>query len=425
MFALVDCNNFYVSCERVFDPKLENRPVVILSNNDGCVIARSNEAKALGIQMGAPAFLMQKELEKNEVVVMSSNYALYGDMSNRVMQTLHELVPALEVYSIDEAFLDLRNMPYSDPERLARRLRKIVGHYTGIPVTIGIASTKTLAKVANRYAKKRTAAGAYYCIDTDAKQEHALAVTAVEDVWGIGRQYTKLLESQGIHTALDLALTDVAWVKKHMSVVGERMVRELCGQCCYDLEDQPQPKKGICTSRSFGHPVTEYSILQEAVATFTARCAEKLRKQNAAANLLHVFTFTNRHRPDQPQYYGSKVIQLPVASNSTMELIQVAMRGLELVFKKGYYYKKAGIMVSGIVPENQVQADLFSFDQRKRELDRKALAALDRINQRMGRDTVKVAMQGYNRSWHLRQERRSRCYTTRWTDLLEVGDLRF
>ncbi|GAB3164391.1 Y-family DNA polymerase [Telluribacter humicola] len=420
MFALIDCNNFYASCERVFDPTLEDKPVVILSNNDGCVIARSNEAKALGINMAAPAFMMKEVLEKHQVQVFSSNYALYGNMSNRVMCTLHELVPALEVYSIDEAFLDLRNMPYTDLDKLARRIRKTVRQYTGIPVCVGIAPTKTLAKLANRYVKEYTKTGVFL-IDNDQVRDQALAATAAGDVWGVGRQYGKLLEEHGISSALDLARTDINWIKKHMSVVGERMVRELRGEPCYDLDEQPQPKKGIITSRSFGTPVTDYAILQEAVATFTARCAEKLRKQKSAAHLMHVFTFTNRHRPDQPQYYGSKVLHLPVATNSTMEMIEVAMRGLKLIFRKGYYYKKAGIMVSGLVPEDQVQTDLFAMNERKRELDRKALVALDKINRRMGRDTVRVALQGYNSSWHLRQERKSRCYTTRWAELLEIG----
>jgi DNA polymerase V len=419
MFALIDCNNFYASCERVFAPHLNGQPVVILSNNDGCVIARSEEAKALGIAMGAPAFLMKELLEKQHVHVFSSNYALYGDMSNRVMKTIHELVPALEVYSIDEAFVDLRDMPYADMEQLGSILRERVRQCTGIPVCVGIAPTKTLAKIANRYAKKKTISGVFV-MDQETVRRQVLAVTAVEDVWGIGRQYHRLLSEKGIKTALDLALTDLNWIKKHMSVVGERMVRELGGQLCYELEDQPQAKKGICTSRSFGTPVTDYATLEEAVATFTARCAEKLRRQQSASHLMHVFVFTNPHRPDQPQYYGSRVLQLPVASNSTMEMVAMAMKGLKIIFREGYTYKKAGVMVSGIVPEGNVQTDLFALDEKRRALERKAMVALDHLNRRMGRDTVKIGKQGYNRSWHLRKERRSRRYTTRWEELLDV-----
>ncbi len=419
MFALIDCNNFYASCERVFAPRLNGQPVVILSNNDGCVIARSNEAKALGIAMGAPAFLIKDLLEKQDVHVFSSNYALYGDMSNRVMKTIHELVPALEIYSIDEAFADLRDMPYADLEQLGHTIRERVRQCTGIPVCVGIAPTKTLAKIANRYAKKKTISGVYV-MEQESSQEQILADTPVEDVWGIGRQYHRLLTEKGISTALDLALTDLRWIKKHLSVVGERLVRELGGHPCYDLDDQPQAKKGICTSRSFGTPVTDYTILEEAVATFTARCAEKLRRQQSASHLLHVFVFTNPHRPDQPQYYGSKALQLPTASNSTMELVAVALKGLKILFREEYHYKKAGVMVSGIVPENEVQMDLFELDEKRRKLERRAMLALDQLNRRLGRDTVKVAKQGYNRSWHLRQERRSRRYTTRWEELPEV-----
>jgi DNA polymerase V len=419
MFALIDCNNFYASCERVFDPRLNGQPVVILSNNDGCVIARSNEAKALGIAMGAPAFLMKELLEKQHVHVFSSNYALYGDMSNRVMQTIHELVPALEVYSIDEAFVDLHAMPHTNLCELAARIRSTVKQCTGIPVCVGIAPTKTLAKIANRYAKKKTDQGVFV-IPPGSVPEDILAATPVEDVWGIGRQYQKLLTGHGIATALDLARTNPHWIKKHLSIVGERLVRELNGQPCYELEDQPQTKKGICTSRSFGTPVTDYPILEEAIATFTARCAEKLRRQQSAAHLMHVFVFTNPHRPDQPQYYGNRVLQLPVASNSTIEMVAIAMRGLKLIFRNGYTYKKAGVMVSGLVPEGEVQMDLFAMNENRRVLERKAMTALDHLNRRMGRDTVKVGKQGYNRSWHLRQERRSRRYTTRWEELLDV-----
>ncbi|TDB66837.1 Y-family DNA polymerase [Arundinibacter roseus] len=419
MYALIDCNNFYASCERVFDPKLNGKPMVVLSNNDGCVIARSNEAKALGIEMGAPAFLNEELFRKNNIHVFSSNYALYGDMSARVMRVIFDLVPALEIYSIDEAFVDLGQMPYENLTDLAFKIRNTVYQYTGIPVCVGVAPTKTLAKIANRIAKKRTDNG-IFIIDSEAIQEQALSLTKLEDVWGIGRQYTKLLQQHNVHTALDLALTDIGWIKKHMSIVGERMVRELCGQPCYRLEDQPQAKKGICTSRSFGKAVTEFKILEEAIATFTARCAEKLRRQHSAANLMHVFVFTNYHKPEQPQYYGNRVIHFPMASNSTMEMISYAMKALKIIFRENYHYKKAGIMVSGIVPEGQVQTDLFVMDPNRRERDRKAMAVLDKLNRRMGRDTIKVAKMGYNRSWHLRQEKRSLRYTTRWEEMLEV-----
>lgn len=419
MYALVDCNNFYASCERVFNPKLEGKPVVVLSNNDGCVIARSNEAKALGIQMGTPAFQNEERFKQYGIHVYSSNYALYGDMSDRVMKTLHELVPALEVYSIDEAFLDLGAMPYTDLNALGVRIRATVRQYTGIPVSVGMAPSKTLAKLANRYAKKHTDSGVFH-IDGEDVRDMVLQKTDVADVWGVGPRYARMLEGYQIRTAYDLAQAPLTWVRRKMSVVGERTVRELSGESCIELETVIRKKKGICTSRSFGQAITALGPLSEAVATFAARCAEKLRKQGSATMMLNVFVYTNRFREDQPQYYGTKSVPLPVGSNSSMELIACSAKALKLIYREQYAYKKAGILVSAIVHQDYIQTDLFAMNERKREADRKAMAALDRLNQRMGRDTVKVAAMGFDRSWLMRQERKSKCYTTRWADLLEV-----
>lgn len=418
MFALVDCNNFYVSCERVFNAKLEGKAVVVLSNNDGCVIARSNEAKALGIQMGVPAFELKDQFEKHQVEVFSSNYALYGDMSDRVMKTIFDLVPGMEVYSIDEAFLDLRNMPYEDLEELAQKIRARVRQWTGIPVSIGIALTKTLAKVANRYAKKHCIERGVYMIDTDTDAEKALLATPVEDIWGVGARYAAMLTQHGINNAYQLTLAKEDWIRQKMKVVGVRMWRELQGEVCYQLENEPAPKQGICVSRSFGKPLVDVKPIVEAVATFAARSAAKLRKQQSCAHVVHVFLYTNHHNQNEPQYFNSKVLQLPTSTNSTFEIIRYALRGLELIFKEGYRYKKAGVMISGIVPQNQVQTNLF--DNRRYAIDAKAMKALDELNRRMGRDTVRVAVQGFGRDWHLRQDRKSRCYTTRWQELLEV-----
>ncbi|AEI50268.1 Y-family DNA polymerase [Runella slithyformis] len=418
MFALVDCNNFYVSCERVFNGKIHHKPVVVLSNNDGCVIARSNEAKALGIKMGALAFENEDFFTKNNVEVFSSNYALYGDMSDRVMKTIAEMVPDMEVYSIDEAFIDFHHMPYEDLEALAQKIRQRVKQYTGIPVSIGIAPTKTLAKVANRYTKKYLPHIGVYQIDSDHDAEKALVNTSVEDIWGVGYKYAKMLNEHNIYNALELTYAKEEWIRQKMHVVGVRMLHELQGTICYNLDNEPSPKKGICVSRSFGQSQKDVKVITEAVATFAARCGEKLRKQQSCAHIVHVFLYTNRHRQDQPQYFNSKVLQLPTSTNSSIEIIRYALRGLELIFKSGYSYKKAGVMISGIVPENQVQIDLF--DTRKREIDTKAMKALDELNRRMGRDTVKIAVQGFGRDWHLRQERKSRCYTTRWQEILEV-----
>lgn len=418
MFGLIDCNNFYVSCERVFNAKLEGKPVVVLSNNDGCVIARSNEAKALGIKMGALAFEMQDFFDKNKVEVFSSNYALYGDMSNRVMTTIAEMVPGMEVYSIDEAFIDFRNMPYENLEELAKKIRATVKQYTGIPVSIGISPTKTLAKIANCYAKKYFPQKGVYQIDSDTDAEIALVNTPIEEVWGIGYRYAKMLNENNIFNALQLTQAKEEWIRQKMSVVGVRMLRELQGEVCYSLENEPEPKKGICVSRSFGKSSKDVKIITEAVSTFAARVGEKLRKQKSCAHILHVFLYTNQHRAEEPQYFNSKVLQLPTSTASTFEIIRYALRGLELIFKPGYNYKKVGVMISGIVPENQVQISLF--DARKRELDAKAMKAMDALNRTMGRDTVKVATQGFGRGWELRQERKSQCYTTRWQDILEV-----
>jgi DNA polymerase V len=417
MFGLLDCNNFYVSCERAFNAKMEKKPVVVLSNNDGCIIARSNEAKALGLKMGDLAFEKEAFFAKNHVEVFSSNYALYGDMSNRVMATIAEWVPGLEVYSIDEAFIDFSNMPYENLEELAQKIRLTVKQYTGIPVSVGIAPTKTLAKVANRYAKKYLPEKGVYQIDSDTDAEIALVNTPVEDVWGIGYRYAKMLNENGIFNALQLSTAKEEWIRQKMHVVGVRMLRELQGEVCYSLENEPAPKKGICVSRSFGRSTKDVKVITEAVATFAARVGEKLRKQKSCAHIIHVFLYTNPHK-DEPQYFNSKVLQLPTSTNSTFEIIRYALRGLELIFKPGYNYKKAGVMISGIVPENQVQISLF--DVRKRELDAKAMKAMDALNRSMGRDTVKVATQGFGRDWQLRQERKSQCYTTRWQEILEV-----
>lgn len=417
MYGLVDCNNFYVSCERVFQCRLVGKPVVVLSNNDGCVIARSNEAKALGIKMGDLYFEKETFLKKNGVEVFSSNYALYGDMSDRVMKTIADLVPGMEVYSIDEAFIDFRNMPYQDLEALCQQIRKTVLLWTGIPVSIGLAPTKTLAKIANRYAKKFLPETGFFYIDSEFDAEKALYNTSVEDVWGIGFRYAKMLNENGIFNALQLSQAKEGWIRQQMGVVGVRMLRELQGEICYQLQTDPAAKKGICVSRSFGRSQKDILVITEAVATFAARCAEKLRKQKSCAHIIHVMLYTNPHK-EEPQYFNSKVLQLPISTSSSFELIAYARRALDLIFKAGYNYKKAGVMISGIVPENQVQIDLF--DQKKREKEAKALRVVDILNRSMGRGTLRVAEEGFGQDWGLRQLQKSRCYTTRFSDLLVV-----
>ncbi|AXE17484.1 SOS mutagenesis and repair protein UmuC [Runella rosea] len=420
MYALIDCNNFYASCERVFQPKLEKKPIVVLSNNDGCIIARSDEAKKLNIPMGVPLYQIESLIKQHEVKVFSSNYALYGDLSNRVMQSLHALVPQLEVYSIDEAFLDLRQMPYHDLYAFGQEIRQTIQQWTGIPVSLGIAPTKTLAKAANRYVKAHTKETGVFVIEDNFTADIALAATPVEDIWGVGRQYARFLAGHQIQTAFDLVQMPDSWIQKHLKIVGLRMVRELRGEICYGLALEPHPKKGICVSRSFSNTLTDLFLIQEAVATFAARCGEKLRKQKSCANLLHLFLFTNPHRENDPQYFGSKVLQFPAATHSGFDLVGMAMSALKLIFKEGYRYKKAGVMVSGIVPENNTQTALFDINEPKRLKDHRVFQTVDALNRKLGRDTIRIATQG--KSWATHQTQRSPCYTTRWEDLLVIDE---
>lgn len=419
MFALVDCNNFYASCERVFDPRLEGRPIVVLSNNDGCVIARSNEAKALGIAMGEPAFQKEEVYAKNNVAVFSSNFALYGDMSKRVMGTLVRHSAAMEIYSIDEAFLECGGLNTDELNRFASGLRKTVKQWTGIPVSIGVAPTKTLAKVANHIAKRLPDNSGVCALVKEETIEYCLKKLPVEKLWGVGRRYARFLRSWGINTAWDLRRMPEGWVKENMTVVGLRLQKELKGESCIPMEDQPQKKKEICTSRSFGTMVTELAELKQAVSMYATRCAEKLRKQQSCANLVEVFLHTNPFRPDLPQYQNVRFTHLPVASNSTLTIVEVALAGLQFIYRPGYYYKKAGVIVTGLVPSNTVQYNLFYPTDEDRHM--RLMNAMDRVNSRDGQDVLRIAEQGFSRRWTLRQERLSPCYTTRWADFMTIS----
>jgi len=416
--ALVDCNNFYASCERVFNPKLEKKPVVVLSNNDGCVVSRSNEAKSLEIKMGVPAFMIDHLIRKEEVYACSSNYSLYGDMSQRVMETLSHFTPEIEVYSIDEAFLDLSGFAHNRLTDYGRKIRNTVRQWTGIPVSIGIAETKTLAKIANRIAKKSEKADGVFNLTASPYHKKALSITAVENVWGVGRRYAKFLRKHGIETALDLRNAEDSWVKKYLSVVGLRMVRELRGIPCISMELSPPAKKEICVSRSFGKPVRSLIEMQEAIAAYTTRAGEKLRNEHLAAGALMIFMMTNRFR-DEPQYARSTVIELPVPTDCTQELIRYAFRGVEEIFRKGYRFNKAGVLLADLVPANQIQTDLF--DTKDRDGSKKLMQALDEINTRMGQNTLKYAASGLKQNWKTRARRRSPRYTTRWSELAEAG----
>jgi len=418
MFALIDCNNFYASCERAFQPKLRGKPIVVLSNNDGCVIARSNEAKALGVPMGAPAFSFKELFEREHIHVCSSNFVLYGDMSHRVMSLLKEYSPSIEIYSIDEAFLKFDGFEdHFDLNAYGKDMRYKVVKGTGIPISIGFADTKALAKVANKIAKKFTdRTGGVYVIDTEEKRIKALNWTKVEDVWGIGRQHAKRLVSLNIKTALQFTEMPDEWVLKTMSVVGLRLKRELQGIPCLSMETV-KAKQNIATTRSFDSNYTDFDLIRERVTTFASSCAEKLRRQHSFCNSLMVFVHTNSHRKDMEQYSKNIVVKLPFPTNSSIELAKFAVTGLTKIFRKGYAYKKAGVIVMDFTPDNVVQTSLFS---NANPAHRPLMQMMDSINRSIGTTKVKLASQDVKRDWKMRQEKLSPRYTTRLDEVIKV-----
>ena len=412
MIALVDCNNFYASCETVFDPALQGRPVVVLSNNDGCIIARSAEAKALGFRMGQPAFQVREQLEEHQVAVYSSNYTLYGDMSARVMHLLSSFSP-VEVYSIDEAFLSLSGKQSSD--QYVQRIRATIRQHLGLPVGIGISLTKTLAKVANHLAKKDSRFQAEgVCVLTEKQIREELSQFPIEDVWGIGRQYTSWLHSKGITTAEAFTTLPRSLIRKRMSVVGERIWRELRGEPCLDIELLPSRRKRICTSRTFGKVITDLDTLREPISAFASRCACKLRSEQSLANIVTVFVQTDRYK-EQPQYANSINVPLPYSTANTFDLVQAALAGLAKVYCQGYAYKKAGVILGGIVPEYSAQADLFQKPDPSQE---QLTHLMDMINKQYGAGTLRLASEGgHQQSWHLKAQRRSPRYSTRFNEI--------
>lgn len=412
IYALVDCNNFFASCERVFRPDLVDKPIVVLSNNDGCVIARSNEAKALGIPMGAPYFKYKDLCREQGVCVFSSNYQLYGDFSERVMQSLRMLVPELEVYSIDEAFVRLDGI--ADIESFAHHLREKIRRWTGITVSIGVSYSKTLSKVANHLAKK---GDGVYCLLEDDVISRVLASFPIEELWGIGRRLSLRMRMLGIGTAAELARADPRMIRRQFTVVGERIVFELRGQSCLDLE-MIRPKKNIMSSRSFGVPVTTLEQLEEAVAHYVARAAVKLRHQNSRAQGLYVFVRTNRFKPDEPFYANGRFISLVQPSSDTRLLIKVALAGLRSIFRGGYKYHKAGVMLTDLIAASHQQGDLFvSCDHSKAD---PLMKSIDEINSKMGRNRVYLAAQGIQKQWMMKCDQRSPRYTTSLAELCTV-----
>jgi DNA polymerase V len=413
--ALADCNNFYVSCERVFRPALGTRPVVVLSNNDGCVVARSPEVKALGVPMGAPYFKWRPLLARQGTAVFSSNYTLYADMSARVMRTFGQFTPDMEVYSIDEAFLDLRGLAM-DPAAYARTIRAVALRCTGIPVSIGIADSKTLAKVANRLAKKDRTAGGVFEL-TPANADAVLERTDVKDIWGVARAKAAFLARHGITSARQLRDADRAWVRRRMTVVTEQTVLELRGMRCFTLERQPPSKKAICSSRSFGKPVADPVELREAVTAYVSRAAEKLRAQGSVAAVVLVFIQTNRFKDGEPQYSNTGERRLPVATSYTPELIRAAQTALQAIYRPGFRYKKAGVLLAGIEPENARQLSLLAAQPADEARRAGLMRTVDALNARYGRGTMAYAAGGVEPGWRMQRGMLSPRYTTAWEDI--------
>ena len=415
VLALVDCNNFYASCERVFNPKLECQPIVVLSNNDGCIIARSNEAKALGFAMGDPYHLNKQKIRQHNVKVFSSNYALYGDMSRRVMNTLGSHALDMEIYSIDEAFLSLDGFQHRGLSNYAATIRTNVKRATGIPVSIGIGPTKTLAKIANRLAKKLPGTdGVFNLLESDL--DTMLGQVDVGDVWGIGRQWSAWLKGQGIHTALDFKRADPKTIRARMTVVGERIVSELNGESCLDLELVAPAQKGITVSRSFGRQLTDRETIRQALLQFVGRAGEKLRRQNLQANRLTVFLMTSPFSKDRPFYSNSMTKKLLFPTDYTPDLIDAAGAILEKIYKPGYIYQKCGVMLTDLVPAAWERHDLF--DDRDRQRQSRLMKALDAINSEHGARAIRFGdLGGARPQWATRASFRSPRYTTRWGEI--------
>jgi DNA polymerase V len=423
MKAIVDCNSFYCSCERVFRPDLQNKPVVVLSNNDGCIISRSDEARKLGVGMAGPYFQARPIIEKHGVAVFSSNYHLYGDMSRRVMDTLRTLSPEVEVYSVDEAFLDLSDVPASQLHEYALSIKETVEQWTGIPVSVGIAPTKTLAKLANRLAKKdKLVSGCISVLATDEDQRIAMQQTRVDDIWGVGRSYAVKLVNWGITSAWELRNMPEEWAHRNMGgVVGLRLIRELRGLPALVMEEELVNKKMIATTRMFGRPVSQLHELKEAIATYISRAAEKLRRQQSAAKTISVFIVSKEQDHSADFKRGATIsnyTHLDAATSITHELIKPAVDLVEQLFENGKEYKKAGVMLSGLVPDASVQANLFVPPAQNQ--NRFLMHTIDNINFSMRDEAVKFGSSGMNKNWKMRQELRSGKYSTRWSDLQKV-----
>jgi DNA polymerase V len=425
MKAIVDCNSFYCSCERLFRPDLENKPVIVLSNNDGCIISRSDEAKKLGVQMAGPYFKVKPMIEKYGVATFSSNYHLYGDLSWRVMETLRVLVGKenVEVYSVDESFLDLHHIPAHELIDASKNMRSIIEQWTGIKVSIGVAPTKVLSKVANRLSKKnKVATECVMVLDDEEKINDALQRTPIEDVWGVGYQYATKLRQLRINTAMDLKRMSTEWAHRHLGgVTGLRLIKELNSEPAIVMEDELINKKMIATTRMFGQPVTHIKDIKEAIATYTSRAAEKLRRQNSAAKTISVFIVPKEESHSTHFRHGPSIgtyIHLPVATSNTNDLIKSAVVMVDRLFEQGNIYKKAGVLLSNIVPDDSIQGNLFLPEVKNNH--RLLMSMIDNVNFSMRDDVLKFAASGTTRDWKMRQELRSKRYTTRWDELYEI-----
>ena len=416
MFALIDCNNFYVSCERVFNPNLNGKPVVILSNNDGCAISRSDEAKRLGIPMGAPIFKYRSIINQYNVIVLSSNYPLYADMSNRVMTTISNFIPDVEIYSIDEAFLKFEGYENYDLFSYVSKMRNTILKWTGIPTSVGIAPTKSLAKISNKIARKFPSQTKHvYVLDTDYKRYKALNYFPLNDIWGIGRRLSKRLQNIGCKNTSDFVNLPEQWVKSNLSIVELKIQQELKGISNLDL-DSLKIKKSIATTRSFEKPISDLGKLKERVSTFSLSCAEKLRRQNSLCNIMIVFIRSNYFRKDLQQHSCSRVVTLPYSTNSSFVLNNYALKAIENMFQDKIDYKKAGVIVTSLVPNNSYQLGIFeNEDYRHKPL----MKTMDYINSKYG-EKIKLANQDLKRKWKMKQEFLSPCYTTKIDDIIKI-----
>ncbi len=421
MIALVDCNSFYASCEQVFRPDLQHKPVVVLSNNDGCIIAANKQAKALvHIPMFQPVFKIKKILEENHVTCFSSNYTLYSDMSRRVMDTLKYFSPIVEEYSIDESFVDLSFYNENDIEEIAQKIRDTVYKNTGIPVGVGVAKTKSLAKMANKFAKKIPENDNVYVLDSEEKRRHLLLNSKIKDIWGIGKKHSIRIENKGKKTAWDFAAMEVAWVRKEMTVIGERLWRELNNIPCLEMVTLPNAKKGIGTAKSFGKKLKDYGLIEEACSYYVAEVADLLRQQKSAATQIEVFLTTNYHSDFDKQYRNKIIITLDSPTNSTIKLTKEALKGLKKIYKNGFRYKKVGVNLLHLVPEDQIQLSLFTSTHKIE--NKKLTNTIDALNSKFGKNKVKLATVGNReKDWALIKEHRSPRYTSQWGELLTIG----